>query len=260
MATESLNDLTVFVITIGDRDNFEPCIAHLKKQVVSFHAETIDHIAPMSAAFQQMIDRCKTPYYVQVDEDMMLFPNAIATLHKLITHDSSNGLAMVSAPLWDCNLKMPLQGVKIYRHNVFRRFPYENTFSCELTQLLRIKAAGYRIMRLPLDRNACLGEHGKHYTPETIFRRWQRLFQKHRKYHHLHWIEPWPQRLLERLLKSNDPLNLAAFLGAVAGMTGELPPDAELDYRVASQDFKRLCKFLVELSSRENVRYRDTDQ
>jgi len=32
-------------------------------------------------AFQAMLDTCDTPYYVQVDEDMLLHPDAVRRLH-----------------------------------------------------------------------------------------------------------------------------------------------------------------------------------
>ena len=29
-----------------------------------------------------MLDECTTPYFVQVDEDMLLYPHAVRTLHE----------------------------------------------------------------------------------------------------------------------------------------------------------------------------------
>ena len=37
----------------------------------------------MSKALQEMINRCKTKYYVEVDEDMILQPNAIELLYNV---------------------------------------------------------------------------------------------------------------------------------------------------------------------------------
>ena len=69
-------------------------------------------------------------------------------------------------------MEEPIEGVKIFRHAIMRTVPYEASVSCEVLQLDRLRAAGYDLLRSPLDdRSLCLGEHGKYYHPGTIFRR-----------------------------------------------------------------------------------------
>lgn len=222
---------TIFVTTVGDEVNFRDCLEHLGGQTARRRLEIIDHVAPMSAAFQQMLDRCTTPLYVQVDEDMMLVPDAVATLERLIG-EQPDEVAMVCAPLWDCDTERAIYGVKIYRHAIVRQFPYRDVTGCEVEQIARMAAAGFTAHCLPLgDRSSCFGEHGKHYTPRTIFRRWQRVFQTHRRLGTMQWIEPWPQKLLDRYLESRDIVHLYALLGAVAGITGEPFPDRASDWR-----------------------------
>jgi hypothetical protein len=235
-----LADTTVFVTTIGDEVNFEDCLAHLDRQTTRFVLEIIDRVAPMSAALQEMLERCRTPYYVQVDEDMILSPEAIQQLEYSI-RDAPANTALVCAPLWDCDCERPIHGVKIYRHAIAKQFPYRDELSTEKGQLARIEAAGYSIVRQPLNSGStCLGEHGKHYTPETIFIRWQRCFQKHLQGGYMSWIEDYPPRLLDRYFKSRDPLHLYAFLGAAAGITDNAVPDRELDWRVPNRALERI--------------------
>ena len=236
----SVDDLTVFVTTIGDRANFSDCMAHLKTQTVKAVIDVIDHVAPLSAALQEMHKRCRTDFYVQVDEDMLLAPDALETLLRGMRAAAPDA-AMICAPLWDCDAERPIYGLKIYRTATVRRFPYEDTLSCEVVQLAQMEKAGYRIILQPLtDRNACLGEHGKHYTPETIFKRWQRCFQKNQRYPHMAWIEPYAQTLLNRYVASGNTVHLYAFLGAVAGMVGPPAADAELDWRAPNPALERL--------------------
>jgi hypothetical protein len=237
------SEVTVFVTTIGDEENFRDCLSHLDRQSARFRLEIIRNVAPLSAALQQMIDRCTTPYYVQVDEDMLLFPDAVRRLHAAIV-DAPARVALVCAPLWDCDVEQPIYGVKIYRRAVVAGFPYQNTFSCEKAQLCRMRDAGFDLLLLPAGgRSDCFGEHGKHYTPATIFARWQRLFHKQRRYGTLDWIEPWPARLLQRYLETRDPLHLYALLGAVSGISGELPPDRETDFREPCVQYERLAAY-----------------
>src|SRR6516165_8570913 len=131
---EVLKDTTIFVTTIGDKANFDDCIRHLRAQSVVAPIEIIDRVAPLSAAFQEMHLRCSTEFYVQVDEDMILFPDAIETLRKSMESAPKN-MALVCAPLWDCDAQCLIYGVKIYRWPIVKQFPYRNNASCEIEQL-----------------------------------------------------------------------------------------------------------------------------
>ncbi len=235
-----LADTTIFVSTIGDTANFEDCLAHLAAQTVRCRIEIIDSVAPMSHAFALMHELCSTPYYVQVDEDMLLHPNAIETLHGLLVNTPPD-VAFACAPLWDCDVERAILGVKIYRHEIVKQFPYRNNLSCEIEQMKRIYAAGYKTLVQSTGEGAiCLGEHGKHYSPRTIFRRWQRLFHKHNQLGHLTWLEPWPARLLERYMTTRDPVHLYAILGAIAGIGGRAESNRELDWRDANPALQRI--------------------
>jgi hypothetical protein len=234
---------TIFVTTVGDEENFSDCMAHLSLQTVSRPIEIIDHVAPLSAALQQMHERCRTPFYIQVDEDMMLFPEAVEKLEQRIER-SAPEVALICAPLWDCDTSGPIQGLKIYRHSIVSRFRYEDCLSCETQQLSRIVAAGFVADLLPLKgRSGCFGEHGKHYTPEMIFKRWQRIFQKHMELGQRQWIEPWPRRLLDRYIENGKTLDLYALLGAIAGIVGAPAADREKDWREANLALERVQKY-----------------
>ena len=238
-----LDDITVFVTTIGDKTNFDDCMAHLHAQTVRCRIEVIDRVAPMSAAFARMHARCTTRYYVQVDEDMMLYPHALATLREMMDQ-SDAGVPLVCVPLWDCDVERPILGVKIYRHEVVCRFPYRDTLSCEVEQLRRMADAGHIAVVLSTHPDAqCLGEHGKHYSPQTIFRRWQRLFHKHNELGNQRWADPWPRRLLQRYQESGEQLHLWALLGAVAGISGRADGDREFDWRETNPASQRLLYY-----------------
>src|SRR5690348_11399473 len=73
-------EVTAFVLTVG-APSFDECMRRLDRQDCRFRREVIDHVAPMSQALQCMLDRCETPYFIQVDEDMLLYPHAVRTLH-----------------------------------------------------------------------------------------------------------------------------------------------------------------------------------
>ena len=136
-----------------------------------------------------------------------------------------------------------IHGVKIYRLSIVKQFPYSNTQSCEIEQVARLQAAGYEELLQPLDFANCLGEHGKHYSPETIFKRRQRCFQKHRLFGNMQWIEPYPRVLLDRYVKTGEILHLYAFLGAMAGIIDTSLPEGEQDWRDTNKALERLQSY-----------------
>ncbi len=236
----ALADTTVFVTTIGDEVNFADCLAHLQAQTVRCPIVVIDRVAPMSAAFARMHKLCTTPYYVQVDEDMLLHPHCIETLHERLVN-APGDVAFVCAPLWDCDVEQAILGVKIYRHAIVSRFPYRNSLSCEVKQMNNILAAGYKtVLHSTGDDAICLGEHGKHYSQGTAFQRWQRLFHKHNAMGHLTWLEQWPARLMERYIATREPEHLYAVLGAIAGIAGQAEGEKELDWRDTNPALQRM--------------------
>ena len=241
--------LTVFVITVGE-ESTPACLAALREQDVGFALKIIDHVAPMEAAFQQMLDTCDTPYFVQVDADMILYPQAVRILYQAIVDEPSNTM-MVSYPLHDVHLDRAIVGVKIYRHDIAKQFPYQSDFSCEMGQLKQAEAAGYRYyshFKDMLDLSLCLGEHGTCFTPRSIFERYRNLMQRYRLYPFVGWLRSWPQEFLRRYQESPTDLNLYALLGAVVGLTSDLSRcKQDKDYREYDkmEDFKTLRSHLV---------------
>ena len=51
-------ETTIFVTTVGDQVNFADCMEHLAAQTVQRPIDVIDHVAPMSAAFQPAAGAC----------------------------------------------------------------------------------------------------------------------------------------------------------------------------------------------------------
>jgi hypothetical protein len=214
-------EVTVFVSTI-DNISFSECMKHLALQDCRFRIEVIENVAPMSAAFQQMIDRCRTPYYVQVDEDMLLKPHAIRTLYECV-QESDDDHAIVVRLLWDDHLRRAIQGVKIYRHGIVSQFPYRDVQSCEIDQIKRFQAHEFKIAR-PIDREyyedspEVLGYHGKFFHIESVYERYFSLMQKRKKYAvKVHWIDRHLIEFFERFKADPTEFNLMAVLGFLAG-------------------------------------------
>jgi len=242
--TDLSQQVTCFVLTVGEPDTLE-CLTAIKMQDCILEASTvIANIAPMNMAFQQMLDQCQTPFFVQIDADMILKPYAIRHLHGAIMR-CPDRFPIVCYGLYDGLFQRNILGVKIYRHSTVQNYPYQKSESCEMDQAERMKVDGYQILvdwrnekgaiiELDVSHPKILGIHGRKWTPEAVYERMMRLFVKYRLYPWMGWLgqENWPRKFYERAMQNHDGQALWAFLGIVAGLTCDLAAiKGEKDFR-----------------------------
>ena len=243
----SLPDLTVFLITCGENPNYPYCVEALQNQSCTFNLEVIRNVSPMAKAFQQMLDKCKTPYYIQIDEDMILKENAIITMYKDIKL-ASNNTSMIVYRLHDQHLNFDIQGVKIYKHEIFKQYPYNlNTLSCEMEQLNKMKKNGYVYQEI----DTVLGEHSPYWNEELIFDRYFIFMQKHD-------FKYLPSEVFETYRKNPTKLNWYAVLGAICGvLIKDMKRDKEFDKKNPSflkiKEYFDSVNFKVEEKSKVDV-------
>ena len=245
--------VTVFVTTVG-APTFETCMRHLQDQDCTFRLQIIDHVAPMHVAFQRMLDECRTPYYVQVDEDMLLHPHAVRTLYETIEGAGPN-VAIYVAELYDVHVERCLQGVKIFRHDLVRRYPFGSGNAFESEQVTQLENDGYVVLRTVCGPHPVpgrtLGLHGTQWTLRSIYERYATLEQSRRaRPARLQWFAPYGPEFLRRFLDEPTEENFFALMGVIAGVLGSRrgEPHAK-DYRTydALPGFQALQEFLREV-------------
>jgi hypothetical protein len=246
--------VTVFVSTVG-YPTFEKCLAHLSTQDSTFSLKIIDHVAPANAALQRMIDECTTPYYVQVDEDMLLYPHAIRTLYERISAADVKVVQYVCA-LYDVHLDKVIYALKISRHDVVSRYPYRDVSGCEWDQVRRFRADGYIDVRVPLegatrDSVDVLGLHGTYWTPHAAYLRFCTLELTRRKGNRTHgWLSETALTLLSRFLETRSEVDFYALMGILAGsLSNSNTFGREKDYRTYDRTpgFQSLLRFVDEV-------------
>ena len=114
--------------------------------------------------------RCTTDYFMQLDEDMELYENAIDViyseiiLNKNITQKNTFlNLFRLRDDYLGIQEKKWIYGVKLYNNNIMKSFPTMNngktsTSAVDRCWHTKIKEAGYKIRR----RTIILGNHEKH--------------------------------------------------------------------------------------------------
>lgn len=213
-----LEKVTVFIISAGENPNYVDCLKSIQNQNCDFRLKKIKNVSPMSKAFQNMIDECDTEYYIQVDEDMILNPDAIETIFNSLKKSDKN-VCMVTYKLKDVHLNFNIYGIKGYKHAIFKRYPYNlNIISCEVDQLNRMKNDGYTIDASP----QVIGQHSPKWTNELIYERYFDLMEKWKIYKY-DWVEALPSKLLEIFKKDPSDINFFALAGTIQSLVTQSP-------------------------------------
>ena len=214
--------LTVFVTSIGE-SSFKACLYCLEQQDVRFRLDILENVAPLSEAFRRMVAGCETPFFVQVDEDMLLYPSALRTLYERIVKCPPS-TAFHSAAIHDVHLGRLIHGVKIFRHSIIGEYPVGDDEAWYRERNRRLELDGYLLSRDSLVTNGtqranAIGCHGAIYSDAAIFERYASLQrrQKHDETQGLEWFSEYPQEFLQRFLNEPTDLNYFALMGVIAG-------------------------------------------
>ena len=122
-----MKDLTLFVITTGE-ETTEECMKALQNQKISgpggFNIEVIKDVYPMHEAFNQMHKRSKTPYFIQVDADVILKNNAVDTLYRA-AKSSSPFVYAACGQLYEEGFG-PGGSVRCWKKGIFKIFKFRD--------------------------------------------------------------------------------------------------------------------------------------
>jgi hypothetical protein len=176
--------------------------------------------------------------------------------------------AQYVAALYDVHLEKVIYGVKIFRHEIVRSYPFQDVTGCEWDQIRRFRADGYFDVRVPLDgatrdSEHTLGLHGTYWTPQAVYLRFYVLELKRRMGNRTHeWVPDAAAMLLGRFLKTHSEVDIYAVMGVLAGALADATTlGREKDYQTYDRmpGFDGLREFVEEIR-RASRKSRDARQ
>jgi MoaA/NifB/PqqE/SkfB family radical SAM enzyme len=224
------HELTVFIISAGDNPNYSACKNSIANQTVKFKTKYIIDVSPMSLAFQQMIDQCDTAFYIQVDNDMVLKPDAIENMFNLMNKQIliNPKTVIYNCLLNDPHLERNICGIKIYRHDIIAKYPYKiSSNSCEKTQIEDMQKDGWHLHF----GDYVAGQHSPKWTNALVFERYFTLMGKAKEFGYT-WLEKLPKFLKDKFIKEPSDVNFHAMQGAMLNiMQADNGLKGEKDFR-----------------------------
>jgi GR25 family glycosyltransferase involved in LPS biosynthesis len=245
--------LTVFIISCGFNPNYEDCKMSLENQTVKFKLKEVKNISPMSKAFQKMIDDCDTDYYIQVDEDMILFEDTIEKIYDrfIITEDN---ISIIAHMLNDNHLDFDIYGIKGYKHKIMKNYPYNlEIISCEVEQMARLQNDGFETLMY----SEVVGYHSPKWTEQLIYERYFDLMEKWKVFKY-DWLGELPAKLMEIFKLDPININLFALMGAMTSISNEEPiRNREKNFLIKDKNFERIEKMVI---SKEEFKFIRNDK
>jgi hypothetical protein len=206
-----LNDLTVFVISSGEETG-DDCMAALETQDCTFRIEHIRDVTPMSAAFQAMPDRCRTPYFVQVDADMILRPDAVRKLYDAV-RQSPYWVYRIAGTLYEEGFGIG-GAVKCWKRSLFRFVSFHDCRTVDRELHNRLRWFGLRIKRI----DEVVGVHRPRHSVFSLYLKTKSDIEKWRFLKRP--ASRYAMPLIEEILVGDNICGhrlLGALLGALTG-------------------------------------------
>jgi len=214
--SKATSSVTVFVISSGEESEAD-CIKALEAQQLGTElAISIEHIrdvTPMSEAFNEMHRRSKTPFFIQVDADMILNPTAVRTLYEGL-HNASFFTYAAYGQLYEEGFGMG-NSVRCWRKSFFKLFQFRDRRTVDRDLYKRAAWLGFR-------RKDLKTQVGIHRPRHSIYSEYLKTKADVEKWRFLgRPPEQYAVPLLNKLLETEG--SSPALFGALCGAMTEWP-------------------------------------
>lgn len=245
-----MSDVTAVVLTIGEPFT-ERALESLKSQTLPPHEVIIvENMSPFHRAMNEAARRVKTPFFVQVDSDMILDATCIQALRSAVLEKTGLVIAELRDPLMG-----QVVGIKLFRTACFQRDAFRDTISPDTDFVEQLEQAGWKTLyigRPPGQPDApkhTYGEHRPDYTAAYTYRKF--LLEGRRcRYRGARGALEWRFERLERVARENPEMARIAEVAQVAAATGFFLPTERDGLTVLEADPKA-SKVLELLESRQ---------
>ena len=224
------DEITAVILTVGHSKFIEKCIESIENQTLQPHyIEIIRDVKPFSKASQAALDSVKTPFYVSIDDDMILHKHCFKRLYYYITKDSkcAETILRLKDPILD-----RIYGVHMYRSGVIKQIGFHPLYDekgCERKMSRSIESLGFGSLYI----DVIGGQHRPVYTPEDAFWKYKFIGEQAVYYQSDKGAEVMVRsmdRLSEYWMQTHADVALFAMAGLLAGLTSD-NPSGQLTYK-----------------------------
>jgi hypothetical protein len=215
------SDLTALLLSFGE-PSAERARASVRRQTLPpVETVVIDGVQPFSAALRAGVRRISTPFFVQVDADMVLDAFCFERLRAAMAPEVGIAVGQLRDPLIGT-----IAGVKLFRRACFDDTPFGDSVSSDIDFYSEIATRGWLTLHVlaydePGDRRHTFGEHDPAFTPRYTYATYYLLGCRYFRRSDLRGFL-WR---LDRLRRSRHAMAGLARVALSAGLFGDQPRD-----------------------------------
>ena len=234
------NDVTAVVLTIGEPTTQQAIDSLGRQTALVRDVIVVRDLRPFHKALNVGARRVATPFFVQVDADMILDPHCVATLREAMQPH----VGIVVGYLRDAIMQRVV-GIKLFRTECFAITQFCDSISPDTDFVDEIARAGWQTVYVGRDLGAersdpaTLGEHRPCYTPAYTYQKHLMVGRRYRYRRDVSGLR-WH---LGQLEQSQHPSAFVAQIALARGFFREASDD-DLGRVQNDEEFARLEAFL----------------
>jgi hypothetical protein len=165
--TEPVSDVAAVALTLGEPST-DRALASLRSQTLPpAEVVLIERRTPFHRAFNSGMRSISTPFFLQLDADMVLDPDCVQRLRGAMAPDVAITVGALRDPLIGT-----ITGVKLFRRECFDAGGLRDVIAPEVDFHLRLAERGWHTRYLLLPKRARgweLGDHDPEYTLDYVY-------------------------------------------------------------------------------------------
>lgn len=160
------NDVTAVVLSLGEATTDDAIASLTRQTILPRHTIIVRDIVPFHKALNSGVAQVETPFFVQVDADMILDRHCIATLRRNVCSD----VGIVVGHLRDSLIEQVV-GIKLFRTECFNFVRFRDSVSPDTDFVNDIARAGWKTIYVQqktesgkFSGSPTVGEHRRDYS------------------------------------------------------------------------------------------------
>jgi len=147
----------------------------------------VRHVFPQVKALNQMLSQVQATYFVELDSDMILNPNALERIEVAIDkHAHDDKWHTILFKLHDTFTERDILSLKVMRSDIMKQFPFQDKPTPDVEHYSRLKNAGFYCIDAYLNTSTI----GKHVLRGHTFcyHKYRDVYAT-RRFHNFNWDE-----------------------------------------------------------------------
>jgi hypothetical protein len=157
-----VSDVSAVVLTLGEETKGRALKSLEAQTLPAEEVVTVDGVSPFHRAFNDGAGRVRTPFFVQVDADMVLDPECVELLRSAMRPRTGIAVGALRDPLMG-----KIAGVKMFRRSCLETVRLRDTIAPDIDHWRALGRLGWLTQCLTC--RSTLGAHRPDYTVDYVF-------------------------------------------------------------------------------------------